>query len=179
MASGGGTAPARTGPAGTGPAGTGPAGTGLVGPAGAEGPLAVVGPGRVARSFVRSFLVLFVFCGLTGTVLWPLSGWHLFSHVRTDRAHGWEVVAVDRAGAERPVPFGDLGAGLRGAPHVAAGLAGLPLAERRATCEAWAEAATSAGLEAAEVRVYAVEGPVAGSGPWSRELRFTCPVRVR
>src|SRR5206468_2883631 len=39
---------------------------------------------RWAKWFVSLFLTAFVVCGVVGIEAWPLTGWRLFSHVRTE-----------------------------------------------------------------------------------------------
>ncbi|HKZ75754.1 MAG TPA: hypothetical protein VJ259_03740 [Actinomycetota bacterium] len=41
------------------------------------------------RAVVAVFLSAFLVCGLAGVEAWPLSGFRLFSHLRTDRPEGW------------------------------------------------------------------------------------------
>jgi hypothetical protein len=116
------------------------------------------------RFFVWAFLAVFAVCGLAGIEAWPFSGFRLFSHVRTDQVAGWEVMAVDRDGGERPVVVGD-----RSWLHVAAGMEDLPDDERLAVCRAWVPGAH------VEVRVYRTWRPIDGGGSEPRrELRATC-----
>ena len=115
------------------------------------------------RVFVWCFLAAFAVAGAVGIEAWPFSGFRLFSHVRTGEVAGWEVAAVDAAGAERPVR-------LEGQSwlHVAAGMAELPERQRREVCWAWAPGAP-------EVRVYRTWTPLDGDGgPPRRELRASC-----
>jgi len=128
-----------------------------------------------ARAFVWTFLAVFVVCGVAGLDLWPFTGWHLFSHVRTDRITAWEITTVDTGGEERPVAFADLPAGYRTSSHVAAGLAGLTEAERGDVCRAWASADPER-RQVVEVRVYRIEESLGDPADRTRELRHTCAV---
>ena len=141
--------------------------------AGLRGPNGTAGRG--VRTFVWTFLAVFVVCGAAGLNLWPFTGWHLFSDVRTDRITGWEITTVDAAGDERPVPFADLPAGYRSSSHVAAGLAALPEGERLDVCRAWASADPDR-RQVVEVRVYEVSESLRDPSSRVRELRHTCRV---
>ena len=132
-----------------------------------------VGPG--VRAFVWTFLAVFVVCGVAGLNLWPFTGWHLFSQVRTDRITAWEITTVDGVGQELGVAFADLPAGYRSSSHVAAGLARLSEAQRLAVCRAWASADPER-RQVVEVRVYAIEESLRDPGVRTRELRHVCKV---
>ncbi|MGH9225165.1 MAG: hypothetical protein ACRD2W_15605 [Acidimicrobiales bacterium] len=132
-------------------------------------------PGPGVRAFVRTFLAVFVVCGLAGLNLWPFTGWHLFSHVRADRITAWEITTVDALGEEVGVPFADLPAGYRTSSHVASGLAGLLEAARLDVCRAWASA-DPGRRQVVEVRVYAIEESLRDPGARTRELRHVCQV---
>ena len=88
------------------------------------------------RVFVYGFLALFLVTGVAEIDAWPLSGWELFSRVRTARQVGWEAVTVDRAGAEHPVPFASLSRGYRGGPHLFAAFRRFSPGRIDAACQA-------------------------------------------
>jgi hypothetical protein len=132
-------------------------------------------PARGVRAFVWTFLAVFVVCGVAGLNLWPFTGWHLFSHVRTDRITAWEITTVDGVGQELAVAFADLHAGYRSSSHVAAGLAGLSEAQRLDVCRAWASADPER-RHVVEVRVYAIEESLRDPGVRTRQLRHACKV---
>lgn len=113
-----------------------------------------VGPGT--KAFVAAFLAAFVACGVLGVEAWPLTGWELFSRVRTEAQAGWEAVTVDRAGAEHAIPFIRLPRGMQGALQVMQGFPALPPSDREAVCAAWAGAVRESGGEVAAVRIYHV-----------------------
>jgi hypothetical protein len=131
-----------------------------------------VGPGT--KAFVAAFLAAFVTCGLLGVEAWPLSGWELFSRVRTEARAGWEAVTVDRSGAEHPIPFARLPRGMRGELQVMAGFPSLPPAEREAVCGAWAGAVRERGGEVAAVRVYRVVRSRRDGRELERQLAYEC-----
>jgi len=131
-------------------------------------------PSRTTRAFVLGFLGIFVVCGLASLEVWPLTGWHLFSRLRTGREPGWQVTLVDPAGVERFLPFADLPLSYRGWSHVAAGLGSRSPEERRRVCRAWADAAARlGGPTVAGVRIYAT-GATGRPGPPPRSLRYSC-----
>ena len=110
-------------------------------------------PGGPARRVAMAFLVAFVVCGLFGFEAWPLTGWRLFADARQRVQHGRLAVAVDTAGAERPIPFAELPAGFHGNVQVLRGFAELPAARQAAVCDAWAGALRAKGWPVAEIRI--------------------------
>ena len=140
--------------------------------------------GRGVRAFVAVFLSVFVACGLLQVEAWPLSGWRLFSHVRTGEIRSWLATAVDPDGVERPVPFGSFAAAHRGELQVLKGFDGLSVAERRDVCRAWADEMARIGVDVVEIRIYVTTAsirPAAGAGAGAgdrggrRDLRHVCP----
>jgi hypothetical protein len=65
-------------------------------------------PGALPRAVVLITLVLLVVAGLRSTEAWPLTGWRLFSGIRTDRQSGWSFETVDGSGLAQPLSLGDL-----------------------------------------------------------------------
>jgi hypothetical protein len=134
---------------------------------------------RWARRFVAAYLGVFLVCGLAGFEAWPLTGWRLFADARQARQPGFQVVTVDRAGRETPVPFRDLPAGYQGHVQVLKGFAELAPRRQLAVCQAWAEAVSDRGGEVAAVRIYQTETDLARrvgerGAPPARTLRFVC-----
>lgn len=135
---------------------------------------------RWARAYVAALLVAIVVCGLARIEAWPLTGWRLFSALRDARQASWEVVGVDEAGIESPVPFWRLGAAYAGFTHLLRDFPGLSVAEQARVCDAWLEAAARAGEPAVSMRLYVVERDVSsrvgdrGAPPDIRRLRYTC-----
>jgi len=95
---------------------------------------------RGARWFVASFLTLFIICGYFGIEAWPLTGWRLFSQLRTDRQVSWMATALDQSGNETPVPFPKLGYAYRGFPQVLQRFGSLTESKQLSICRAWAKA---------------------------------------
>lgn len=134
---------------------------------------------RWARRFALAFLALFVISSVAGVEAWPLTGWRLFSHLRTDHQRAWEAVFVDGAGRESPVPFADLPFAYRGYHHVLRGFPSLRRGEQWAVCEAWADALRRRGSEVSAVRVYRIEWDLSQrtgrrAAPPVRTRRFEC-----
>ena len=136
-------------------------------------------PPRRARWVAYGLVGLLAFSVVTQVEWWPLSSFRLFSQPRTGTATSWQVVLVDDAGTEHPLPFDRLPRGFRGSHQLAPTLRSLPASRRDAVCRAWADAAAARlGTVATEVRVYRVTGRVpTGHGtdpPTTRALSVTC-----
>jgi hypothetical protein len=113
-------------------------------------------PPRGVRIFVAVFLSAFVVCGLFGLELWPLTGWRLFSQLRTDHQVAWRATAVGEEG-ERQIVFAELPRAYRNFPLVMRTFARLPSAEREAACRAWLEAAGRERPGTRAVRLYRID----------------------
>jgi hypothetical protein len=139
---------------------------------------------RWTRAFVGLFLTAFVLCGLLGIEAWPLSGFRLFSHLRTADRTSFVAVIVDDDGLETPIPFGRLPAAYSGFGFVARDLPSLTSGERLSTCRVWTDVAErELGRDVAEVRIYRLDitvlprtGGRAVSRP-ARSLVFDCSAR--
>jgi hypothetical protein len=136
---------------------------------------------RWTRAFVGLFLTAFVLCGLLGIEACPLSGFRLFSHLRTADRTAFVVVTVDDHGLETPIPFGRLPAAYRGSGFVARDLPSLSSEERLSTCRVWIDVAErELGRDVAEIRIYRLDitvlprtGERAASRP-ARSLVYDC-----
>jgi hypothetical protein len=113
-------------------------------------------PSRRVRAFVVVFLVAFAVCGLFGLELWPLTGWRLFSQLRTDHQVAWRATAVGDDG-EKQIPFDDLPRAYRNFPLVMRTFSELPPAEQGAACRAWLEAARRERPGTRTVRLYRID----------------------
>jgi hypothetical protein len=136
-------------------------------------------PSRGVRVFVAVFLAAFVVCGLFGLELWPLTGWRLFSQLRTDHQVAWRATAVGEDG-ERQIVFAELPRAYRNFPLVMRTFLELPPAEQVAACRAWLDAARHAEPGTRRVRLYRIDwylshrhGPRDGPAPrWT--LLLSC-----
>jgi hypothetical protein len=113
-------------------------------------------PSRGVRAFVVVFLSAFLLCGLFGFELWPLTGWRLFSELRTDRQVTWRATVVAEDG-ETQIAFAELPRAYRNFPLVMRTFSSLPPAEQAAACRAWLGAARREHPRASAVRIYRVD----------------------
>jgi len=108
------------------------------------------------RRVLHAFLLLFAVCGLAHLEVWPLTGFRLFSEVRTREREGWELTTVDARGHEHVLHLSYLPVGYRNTTKVIPGMAGRSAADRDAICRAWADPLRARGADVAYVRVYAL-----------------------
>jgi hypothetical protein len=113
-------------------------------------------PPRRVRTFVAVFLGAFVLCGLLGLELWPLTGWRLFSQLRTDHQVTWQAAAVGAEG-ETQIRFAELPRAYRNFPLVMRTYSALPRAAQVEACRLWLEAARGSIPAATELRIYRVD----------------------
>lgn len=113
-------------------------------------------PPRRVRVFVGAFLAAFLVCGLFGLELWPLTGWRLFSQLRTDHQVTWRATALGEDG-EKQILASELPHAYRNLPLVMRTFSELPGAEQEAVCRAWLEAARRERPGARAVRIYRVD----------------------
>ena len=142
------------------------------------GPVEAQAPPAWARPFVWSLLLVLLVCGISGLEAWPLSGFRLFSQVRTPHVLSYRLGAVDRAGNERPLPFRALPAGYRGLSLDLDDAASASDADRAGLCRAIVEGARAARPGVSFVRVYAVERDlsrrIGRTSAATSRLSFTC-----
>jgi hypothetical protein len=135
---------------------------------------------NLTRGFVWIFLTAFVLCGVVGIEAWPLTGWRLFSHLRTERQTAWQAVAVDDRGVERPIPVSNISPKYRGFVQLMQGFDADSDHERTEVCDAWRDAAVTQGGTVVQVRLYLRSWdalPRDGDRPAEparRSLRYTC-----
>ncbi len=113
-------------------------------------------PSRSLRAFVIAFLAAFVICGLAGLELWPLTGWRLFSQLRTDHQVAWRATAVGTDG-ETQIRFSELPRAYSNFPLVMRTFAELPRVEQTAACRAWLDAAQREQRGTSAIRIYRVD----------------------
>lgn len=110
-----------------------------------------------AKLLVTAFLAAFIYCGVRGVEAWPLTGFRLFSRLRTDEQTSWLATYVDAQGAERDVPFERMSRAYSGFVHILADFPRLTSGERGLVCDAWRAGILELGVEAREMRIYRVE----------------------
>lgn len=111
-------------------------------------------PAPLARAFAYAFLAAFVACAALGIESWPLTGFKLFSQVRTGTVAGWQVTTVDHDGHEQPVDFDVLPRGYHGWLQLVGTFPRISARQRHAVMSEWAAAVARRGVEVAAVRVY-------------------------
>jgi hypothetical protein len=111
-------------------------------------------PPIALRLFVAAFLSAFILCGFVGIEAWPLTGWRLFSHLRTSTLVTWEASTIDPAGHARPLRFRELPRAYRNFTLVMKTFADQPPARQAAACADWAGAARAIGRPVEAVRLY-------------------------
>jgi hypothetical protein len=135
---------------------------------------------RWARPFVAAFLAAFLVVGLLGVDAWPLTGWRLFSHLRSSHQTTWDATTVDAAGAEHPVRFARFPQAMRGFSLLAARLPRLSPSRRAAVCAAWAAAVHEGDRTVRLFRVWRVERDLSrragerAAAPISRTVEYAC-----
>ncbi len=112
-------------------------------------------PPRRVRAFVAAFLGAFVLCGLFGLELWPLTGWRLFSQLRTDHQVAWQATAVGEAASA--VRFAELPRAYRNFPLVMRTYSALPRVAQVEACRLWLEAAQEQLPAATQLRIYRID----------------------
>lgn len=126
------------------------------------------------------FLVAFFFTGLIGIELWPLTGWKLFSQLRKAHAVSWQVVTVDAARDEKPIPFDRLPRGYHGTLHVLKTFEALDAPAKDAVCRTWEHALAGIHVQSREILIYRIEvhrsiSPDGGHAPTiARTPRYRC-----
>jgi hypothetical protein len=136
-------------------------------------------PPRRVRVFVVAFLGAFVLCGIFGLELWPLTGWRLFSQLRTDHQVAWQATAVGSEG-ETQLRFAELPRAYRNFPLVMRTYSALPRVSQVEACRLWLEAAQGVHAAATELRIYRIDWHLSyrhGSRdgpPPRRTLLITC-----
>ena len=131
--------------------------------------------GRVRRLALYGFLTVLLACGLFEIEAWPLSGFRLFSQVRTGTQVRWELTVVDETGAETPADLAAMGRGFRQSAHLLPHLAEAPAVEQAAACAGWFEALETAERLRVHRAVYRRSSPSVDTATLEdRTLRFEC-----
>lgn len=115
---------------------------------------------RRARFVTYGVISSIVICCLLGLEWWPLSGFRLFSAIRTEDQISWEMTTVNRNGAETPVNLADLPVSYWGAHHVIPELPTRSTQDQQAAVLAWLDGAHVTTGEVVSVRIYEVESQV-------------------
>jgi hypothetical protein len=140
---------------------------------------AEVVPRRI-RSGIRVFLALFILTGLFEVQVWPLTGWKLFSHLRSVESSSLATMVVDRSGRTRPFDIGSMPA-FRNFSSIAPAFEKLSAVSEAGVCRAWLSSVQRVqpnvvGLRVLRVRqtlVPRVRGRPAA--PPATSVVFSCP----
>jgi hypothetical protein len=130
---------------------------------------------RRVRWFVYGFLGLIVVCGVAGIEAWPLTGFKLFSAIRSDERVSWQIVWVDPDDHEEVISLAELPVSYRNTTTILLTFDHLTPAARDEICDAWAQPHRDRGRPVESVRIYrkvSLLGP--DRSPPTRELRWEC-----
>jgi hypothetical protein len=131
------------------------------------------------RHLVHLFLLVFAITGIAHIELYPFSAFRLFSELRGDERHGWQLRAVDDEGEEIGISLGDLPLGYRQTVRLIPGMADLSEDERDEICDAWAGPLRARGIDVVRVRIYRTVASVRPDGPpLERTLKYECGGQV-
>ncbi len=131
--------------------------------------------GRWTRWWVYAFLLVFAVTGVAHLELFPFSGFRLFSELRTEERHSWQIRAVGPDGDETPIRLSELPLAFRNTSTLLLEFDDLTEEGRDAVCDAWAQPRRDHGAVVTGVRVYAVVGSVRPDGPRpQRRLAYEC-----
>jgi hypothetical protein len=141
-------------------------------------------PGALPKAVVILTLVLLVVAGLRSTEAWPLTGWRLFSGVRTDHQTGWSFETVDPSGATAPLSLSSLPLGYQLATWRLSGVPAGPSARGTAFCSALLHPVLDRRPSTIELRISRDhERLVRRHGDWvtlhDKTVVLRCPARGR
>jgi hypothetical protein len=146
---------------------------------GARNPAAASVP-ATTRWVVRIFLAVFFVCAVVRLEAWPLTGFRLFSNLRTGREITWVADTVDARGTQTRLWFSDLPRPYQGFILLMHGFRRLPPHRRRAMCRAWLDEARALRPGTSTLRIYRVERtalPRRGNRPGGAQtkvLEYAC-----
>ena len=131
------------------------------------------------RAFAYGFVALLLVFVFRDQEWWPLTSWHLFSHVRSDITRSYEARTVGHDGTVRPLRFAGLPNGAQLEDRLLPHIGTLPAARQASTCDAWLKLAQKRGDDAGGLRIYAVQRKLPrGDGMpgalVAQKLRLTC-----
>ena len=129
-------------------------------------PQPVPAPASSAAEVARARIVTFGFVALilavsfAGLELWPLSGFRLFSMVRTPEQVSWQLRAVDATGGETTMDLTRLPPYDSGSLQVTQQLSTMPVPQQQAIMAAWMHGLGMDPDRYSSVRLYRVDGQV-------------------
>ena len=131
------------------------------------------------RWLVRCFLLGFFLCATFGVEVWPLTGFLLFSRLRTETRTIWVAKTVGPSSTETPLWFTDLPRAYQGFGLIMRGFVKLSPTGKAATCQAWLAEARRVRASVVALRIYRLSWralPRMGEGPAPpvRTLTYAC-----
>ena len=132
------------------------------------------------RWFVRAFLLVVFLCAALRLEAWPLTGFRLFSTLRTQTQITWVADTVAPDGTQTRLWFSDLPRPYQGFYLVMRGFRKLPPQEQRAMCAAWIAEARRVRDHVSKLRIYRVERQALprngdrGGGRETKVLEYAC-----
>jgi hypothetical protein len=110
-------------------------------------------PTSRVRAFVYGFLALFLLCGALEIEHWPLTGFRLYTEIRTEERTSTRVIALLADGRSQEVVFVDLPFGYHSTNRLLSDFPEMTQEERDEICDAWVQPLREDGVEVVGVRV--------------------------
>jgi hypothetical protein len=105
------------------------------------------------RAFVYVFLAAFLVCGALEVEYWPLTGFRLYTEIRTEERLSTRVIALLADGGSREVVFVDLPFGYHSTNRLISDFDELSQEERDEICDAWVRPLREDGVDVVGVRI--------------------------
>ena len=110
-------------------------------------------PSWPVRAFVYAFLTVFLVCGALEIEHWPLTGFRLYTELRTEERTSTRVIALRADGGSEEIVFVDLPFGYHSTNRLLSDFPDMTQAERDEICDAWVQPLRDDGVEVVGVRV--------------------------
>jgi hypothetical protein len=110
-------------------------------------------PSLRVRAFVYIFLAVFLVCGALELEYWPLTGFRLYTVIRTEERTSTRVIALLADGGSREVVFVDLPFGYHSTNRLISDFDELTPEERDEICDAWVRPLRGDGVDVVGVRI--------------------------
>ncbi len=125
-------------------------------------------PSWRVRAFVYAFLAVFLVCGAFEIEHWPLTGFRLYTEIRTEERTSTRVIALLADGGTEEVVFVDLPFGYHSTNRLLSDFPDMTQEERDEICDAWVQPLRDDGVEVVGVRVDEYVTHLGGAGPVAR-----------
>lgn len=110
-------------------------------------------PSWPVRAFVYAFLAVFLLCGALEIEHWPLTGFRLYTELRTEERTSTRVVALLADGGTEEIVFVDLPFGYHSTNRLLSDFPDMTQAEWDEICDAWVRPLRDDGVDVVGVRV--------------------------